>query len=198
MRDRLLLCAASAALLAASGCDFGDDELFRRTEINYTFEATLTPWVPDGTDLDDPPVEWSIERSDERANEGDWSVEFTLENLNDAGKIWMETAVQRLTPGVTYDVRLAFDFGSSDAEINAWTIIAGASRNNPETVDDLVFRESTAVPGGGFTWMRKEYEFEATANTQGELTFMIGVWGTSEFSRTYFVDDVVIEVVRSG
>ncbi len=195
MRGRLLLCVAGAALVAAPGCDFGG-ELFQRTEINNTFETTLAPWVPDGTDLDEPPVEWSIERSDERANEGDWSAELTLENLNDAGKIWLETSVQRLVPGVTYDVRLAFDFGSSDGEINAWRIIAGASPNNPETVDDLVFRESTAVPGGDFTWTRKEYEFEATANLQGTLTFMIGVWGTSEFTRTYFVDDVVIEIIR--
>lgn len=194
----LPLGALVAALIALSGCDIGSSEPFARTEFDYTFEATLAPWVPDGTDLENPPVAWSIERSNEQANQGEWSVKLELENLNDAGKIWMETGIQRLTPGVTYDIRLAFDFGSSDTEINAWTIIAGVSPGNPETVEDLTFRESTAVPGGGFTWTRKEYEFTGMPNADGMLWISIGVWGTSEFTRTYFIDDVEIEVVRGG
>ncbi|MBW3660253.1 MAG: hypothetical protein KY397_01290 [Gemmatimonadetes bacterium] len=197
----LLLGALVAASLALPACDFGSNEPFVRRTANYTFEFTLAPWLPDGTDLDDPPVEWSIERSDERANESDWSVKLHLENLNDAGKIWIEAApapFQNLVPGVTYDVRIAFDFGSSDGEVNAWRIIAGASPRDPETVDHLTFQGSTESETGPdqFSWSRKEFSFTTMPSAEGRLWFAIGVWGTSEFTRDYFIDNLDIEVVR--
>lgn len=202
MKRSLLLGLLGATLLASSGCDLRSEPFFRRTA-SYAFETTLAPWQPDGTDLDDPPVDWSIERSNERAEGGEWSVKFELDNLNDAGKIWIEASpgiFQNLAPGVTYQARIAFDFGSSDGEVNAWRIIAGASAQDPEDVDDLTFQGSTATGGepGVFTWTRKEFTSTFTAPAGGSIWFAIGVWGTSEFPRTYFIDDLDIELTRGG
>lgn len=203
MRRSILLGLLGAVVLASAGCDFSTSEPFVRRTANYTFEATLTPWQPDGTDLEDPPVEWSIERSDERANERQWSVKLELDNVNDAGKIWIEaspTIFQNLVPGETYEVRIAFDFGSSDGEVNAWRIIAGASAQNPEDAEDLTFQGSTVSGGalGEVTWTRKEFTFTFTASANRTIWFAIGVWGTSEFPRTYYIDDLDISMVRGS
>lgn len=181
------------ALLALAACDLGTSEPFVRQTFGFRFESDLGNFEPDGTDLTDPPVTWSIERSMELAEDGEWSVKFHLENVNDAGKIWLERGFQ-LNPGRTYDVVLAFDFASADfGNVNLWTIIAGASAINPEDADDLTFQEDTgngASSDVGFVWERKEYRFTVNAGPDGVIWVSIGVWGTSEFTRDYFVDDV--------
>lgn len=186
-------------MLVLPACDLGTSEPFVRRTLGFTFERTIDPWRPDGADLDEPPVTWSIERTDAFANQGDWSVGYHLENLNDAGKIWIETAVSGLTPGIAYDVRIAFDFGSGDGAVNAWQILAGASDADPESIQDLTVRGSTESPAGAgaFAWSRKAYEATVTT-TDGVLWIAIGVWGTSEFTRDYGVDQVDVEVVRGG
>lgn len=197
--SRWLLAGLATLPLALAGCNASSSEPFVRHTFGFTFEATLEPWTPDGTDLDDPPVTWSIERSDARAERGQWSARYMLDNVNDAGKIWLETAVVGLTPGVTYDVRIEFDFGSDDGEINAWTILAGVTDGDPEAFEDLTTRESTESPGGAgtFAWERKVYETTVTT-TDGVAWFHIGVWGTFESPRTYFVDDIDLELVRGS
>lgn len=198
--SRWLLAGLAGASLAVAGCDVGSSEPFVRRTLAFTFESTLVPWEADGTDLDDPPVTWSIERSDARAEEGAWSVRYELENLNDAGKIWLETALGGLTPGVTYQVQIEFDFGSDDGAVNAWALVAGASDDDPETAADLdTHLTATLSPSGAgiFAWDRKEFTTTVTT-TDGQIWFAIGVWGTSEFTRTYFVDNVDIEVVRGS
>ncbi len=42
----------------------------------------------------------------------------------------------------------------------------------------------------GYRWLRKRYQFTAATAADGRLYVIIGVWGTYEISRTYFVDDV--------
>lgn len=203
MGRSILLGLLGAVLLGSTGCDLRSDEPFIRRTAGYTFESTLAPWQPDGTDLEDPPVEWSIERSDERAEGGQWSVKLELENLNDAGKIWIEASpaiFQNLDPGVTYEARIAFDFGSSDGEVNAWRIIAGASGQDPEDAEDLTFQGSTVSGGGAgeFTWTRKEFTFTFTPSASRSIWFAIGVWGTSEFPRTYYIDNLDLTLTRGG
>jgi hypothetical protein len=162
--------------------------------------VALAPWTADGTDLGDPPVTWSIERSQDRANGGAWSVRLTLDNLNDQGKIWIEQAVGDLEPSRRYAVRIEFAFASADfGSVNLWRIIAGTSAGDPETAAALVFQDDTgngSATDVGFRWLDKSYDMEATADASGTMWFVIGVWGTSEFSRTYYVDDVVITLTR--
>jgi hypothetical protein len=160
-----------------------------------SFEAGLDGFVADGTDLDDPPIEWSIERTDERADDGEWSVRLELENLNDAGKIWIERPFD-LEAGVAYDVEASYAFGTSDfGDVNIWTIIVGVGPQDPESVDDLTFQGSTATGNDedvGIVWLENVFTSTATASAEGELWVSIGVWGTSEFPRTYYLDDVEI------
>jgi hypothetical protein len=145
-------------------------------------------------------VTWSIERSQDRAAEGTWSVRLSLDNLNDQGKIWIEQAVGNLEPGQRYRVQISFSFASADfGSINLWRIIAGASGANPETAADLIFQDDTGNGAGsdvGFVWIEKSYQMEAVTSAEGTLWFAIGVWGTSEFSRTYYIDDVTIVLTR--
>lgn len=193
---RLLLGAIALSLVATIGCD---GEEFARRTFGFTFESSLEPWEIDGTDLDQPPVTWSIERSMERSSAGEWAVQLQLDNVNDAGKIWIEMPVTNLAPFETYEISLAFDFGSSDGPVNAWRIIAGVSPESPETADDLTFQGSTEVPSGpgDFSFVRKEFTFTSTANATGMIWFSIGVWGTSEFPRTFYIDNVDMALERT-
>lgn len=159
----------------------------------FGFDQDLEGWTPDGTDLDDPPVDWSIEWTSDPSASGGGSVEFFLDNINDQGKIWIERAFD-LEPNTTYDVELAYAFGTSDwGAINLWTIIAGVHVEPPETREDLTFQEDTghgAEEDLGLVWTDRAYELTATTGEDGRLWVAIGVWGTWETPRTYFVDDV--------
>ncbi len=189
---------AAVATVWAAGCSVGTSEPFLRQTFGFSFESGFD-WAADGTDLDDPPVIWTVEASQELAERGTGSVKLALENLNDAGKIWMEHAFL-LRPGATYDVKVAFDFASADfGDIGLWTIIAGVSPDDPETSEDLTFQDDTgngAASDVGFLWTGKSYSFTETAGEDGLLYVALGVWGTSEFSRAYFIDDVALVFTR--
>lgn len=194
MRSLAISLAALAAVFVACADDaLGPDGIVR---FATSFESGLDGFTADGTDLDDPPIEWSIERTNDRADEGAWSVRFDLDNLNDAGKIWIERAFD-LEADVAYDVEVTYAFGTSDfGDINTWTIIAGVSPGDPEVRDDLVFQGTTGNGEDqdvGVVWLEKSHAFTATAGAGGELWVALGVWGTSEFPRTYYLDDVRIE-----
>ena len=112
----------------------------------------------------------------------------------------MERAFE-LEPGATYDVDAAFDFASADfGDIGLWTIIAGVSEADPETPDDLDFRDETgngASDDVGHVWGERTYPLgTATAGLEGLLWVALGVWGTFETPRTYFIDDVELTFTR--
>lgn len=187
----LLLTVVFLALVAACSDDPtgpGDGLVFETS-----FETGFDGFVPDGADLDDPPIEWEIERTDERADDGVWSVRLELENLNDAGKIWIERRFD-LEPGRVYDVELSYAFASADfGDINAWTIIAGVTPTDPEAAADLPFQGSTANGADddvGFVWLQRSHDLTVTTGASGEAWLSLGVWGTSEFTRSYHLDDV--------
>lgn len=186
-----LLC--TAALSACEDEGTGPDGI---VVFETSFEDGLDGFAEDGTDLDDPPVDWSIARSDEQADDGDWAVRLELDNLNDAGKIWIERAFD-LDPGAAYDVEVTYAFGTSDfGDINNWTIVAGVGPQDPESVDDLTFQGATGTGNDedvGLVWLEKSFALSATTNAAGELWVSIGVWGTFETLRTYYVDDLRIE-----
>lgn len=183
---RLLSALLLPVACADDGTGPGDGSL-----VASSFETGFDGFAVDGTDLDDPPVEWEIERSMELAFDGDWSVRLELDNLNDAGKIWIERRVE-LEPNQAYDVDVDYAFASADfGDVNAWTIIAGATSSDPEIADDLPFQGSTANgEQEGHVWLERSHEQTLTTGPEGEAWVAFGVWGTSEFPRTYYVDDV--------
>ncbi|MGH7570807.1 MAG: hypothetical protein ACREMK_03050 [Gemmatimonadota bacterium] len=192
--------AVAVGVLAAA-CDVSTSEPFVRRTFEFTFENNIGEWMADATDVDDPPVTWSVERSNELAERGEWSVRLSLDNLNDAGKIWMEREFQ-LAPGITYGIEVSFDFASADfGNVNLWRIIAGATAVDPETADDLTFQDDDTGNGAdedvGHVWTARRYELGAvTADPEGSIWVALGVWGTFETARTYYVDDVELIFTR--
>jgi hypothetical protein len=166
----------------------------------FSFENGLEGWAPKATDTDHPSVTWSIQSSPDRASDGTRSAKFELGNLNDAGKIWLEHPFT-VQPNQSYRVRVQFSFGTGDwGDLNHWTIIAGV-RNSPAVIrDDLTFQGTTAngeASDTGYKWLEKSYEFNVTSGADATLYVDIGVWGTWETYRAYYIDNVRINITEN-
>ena len=98
-------------LLVFAGC--GDPALLKPDVHKFSFEHDMEGWIINGTDLDNPPVEWSIERSQDIASNGETAVRLYLNNMNDAGKIWIELPFD-VEPHRAYEVHLEYDLASAD------------------------------------------------------------------------------------
>jgi len=185
-------------MVVAPACDDGTGPTNGATSFDYSFENGLAGWETRATDImvGGQPVTWEIATTTDRADEGSRSLRLHLENLSDAGKIWIERGFS-LAPNTTYDVDVRYAFGTSDfGSVNLWTIITGAFSSPPSTTAELqpAFQGNTAHGGGsaGFQWVSKQYQLTATTDASGMLYVVIGVWGTFEVTRTYYVDDVRI------
>jgi hypothetical protein len=166
----------------------------------FAFDSGLEAWSANATDTDNPPVTWSIDHTMDMGNDDDGAVELTLDNLNDAGKIWVEREFDSLEPNTTYEVTVSFAFATEDyGTINLWRIIAGVTTDAPEDADDLEFQGETGNGEDedvGYQWLDKTYTFTAETDAAGELWVSVGIWGTFEVVRTYFVDDLQVRFER--
>ena len=140
-------------------------------------------------------------RTIERASDGMHSVRLRLDNLNAQGKIWIERSYD-VAPDQEYEVEIGFALASADfGTINLWRVLAGASPDPPTAADALV---STVDTGNGETsdtgveWVEKSVTVPVESDEDGELLVYLGVWGTSEFSRTYDLDEVRVTLFRTG
>jgi hypothetical protein len=186
---RFLRCLAAATALAACGSDPAPPPLGG----SYSFESDLEGWTPDGTDLElaGGEIAWSIVQTNDLAFDGPGSARLFLDNMNDAGKIWLERAFD-VVPGGSYRAELALELATADwGGLNRFTIVAGIAATSPETRDDLTYQGDTwngADADVGWVWMHKAYAFDVTAGPDGRLHAFVGIWGTWEGPRTYFVD----------
>ncbi len=170
----------------------------------FSFEGDMEGWVAVGTDLEfgDGSVNWSIERSPERARGGSTSLKLYLDNMNDAGKVWVEKAFD-VEAGRTYRVTVMYSFASADfGSFNLWRIITGVLMQRPETSDDLepTFQDRTGngmSEDSGYVWLDKRYDFNVQAGSNGKLWVVIGVWGTWETARTHYVDGISVTLERA-
>jgi hypothetical protein len=85
--------------------------------------------------------------------------------------------------------------------VNLWRVLAGALPSSPEVTADLVpaFQDDTQAgipPGSGYVWQRRIYQEPLRTGSAGMIHVVVGIWGTSEFERTYFVDDVILTIRR--
>ena len=181
--------------VALSGCG-GSDAI--RPPLNaqkFSFESDLQGWTPKGIDLvvGGSTVDWSIERSTDRATEGAASLKLYLDNRTDAGKIWIERPFA-VNPNRRYRVNVQYSFATADfGDFNLWTIITGVRNQPAHKRDDLTYQGNTgngADSDVGYQWFQKNYDFDATAGADGKLYVDIGVWGTWETPRTYYIDNV--------
>jgi hypothetical protein len=79
----------------------------------YSFEHDMQEWKPIGLDLDNPPVTWSINRTNNISFTGTYSLQFYLNNVNDAGKIWIEKQFN-ITRYRNYNITISYKFATSD------------------------------------------------------------------------------------
>ncbi len=169
-------------------------------QTEFSFEKGMDGWAAQGTDLSNPADEWSIERSEDMATDGSTSLKFHLNNLNDAGKIWIERPFD-VDSNSYYQVHVQYDFASADyGDFNLWTIITGALLGPPTKADELVYQRDTGNGGDrdeGYKWLHKTYTFDMRTGPEKEIYVVIGVWGTWETARTYYIDNVKITVVKS-
>lgn len=181
-------------LLVAIGCAGEVAPVSASYPLSFSFEHDLQGWVAGGADLDNPPVEWSVERSRDIASDGKTSVRLFLNNHNDQGKVWIERSFD-VEPGIAYQVRVDYDFASADLEANLWTLIASVVTQAPGGEGRLTFHGDTgngARAEDGFVWRHKSYNFRARSGPEGKLYVIIGVWGTSETARTYYLDNIIL------
>jgi hypothetical protein len=81
-----------------------------------------------------------------------------------------------------------------NGDVNLFKIITGISYNSPSNVDDLTFQGNTGHDRErvGFVWLNKSYHFTTYSENNDSLYISIGIWGTWETLRIYFIDDLTI------
>lgn len=200
MKTKHLAILLAFTLLASVSCN--EPQQPTSYSYSFSFEREMEGWAANGIDLDNPPVDWSIERSQDIASDGKTSVRLYLNNVNDQGKIWIERLFN-VKPDSTYLVHLEYDLASADwGDMNLWTVITGMVQEPPNKKDELVYQGDTknnAGPEDGFVWLHKKYDFSAQSGPEGKLYLIIGIWGTWETARTYYVDNIkVTSMIPSG
>jgi len=165
----------------------------------YSFENTYSGWDTTGIDLQlgDTTIAWSVHPSDEIAIDSSFSMQYYLENFNDAGKIWIQkpfSVEQQKDYIVTVDYKSASrDFGMA----NLWTIITGVYLSPPDSAHLLFYQGHTGNGFNfdtGYVWVDKNYEFNINSDTSNNLWIVIGIWGNWEVARTYYIDSVSIHI----
>ncbi len=174
-----------------------------KVEYSYSFETDMQDWAPNGLDLDhSPPLNWSITRNESMAVDGDTSLRLYLENWNDKGKIWVERKFE-MKSNQAYRITIQFTLATRDfGSVNHWTIITGALASRPQSVDELspTYRDKTGNGHDsdvGYVWLEKAYSSDMRTGDDGSVWVLVGVWGTFETPRTYFIDDVRITLTES-
>ncbi len=177
-----------------SGCMQPMDSDGLQTSFWYSFEEDMQGWQINGTDLVDPPINWSVNRSDAYAVNGSYAVRLYLDNVNDAGKIWMEK-VFAAQPNQLYLVMVSYQFATADfGDFNLFNLITTVSGDGFFDRDDLNYEDDTGhhTDAEGYVWLEKSFEYFVETDENGEIYINIGVWGSWETSRMYYVDAVNI------
>jgi hypothetical protein len=202
--DEFVKLYAIAVVLGALACiAAGCGETFTGPAANryfvFSFEGSLEGWTKSGLDLDNPPVEWEISLSLDRARDGTSSVRFFVNNINDKSKIYVERAFA-VDTSANYRVGVRYYLATSDwGQVNLWTLIAGATSHPVASASDLTFQGST---GNGYNsevgpvWIYRAYEFDVKSSEAGKIYVQIGVRGDSEYARIYYLDAVHVSFTR--
>ena len=144
---------------------------------------------------------WEVVRSSDRASDGERAIRLRLDNLNSQGKIWIERRYD-VEINQVYSVKISFDFGSADwGEVNLWRLLAGSGTDSPSVTGSLSVRGDSGNGESGdrsFQWIPKTYEMGLRSGTDAELFVYVGIWGTSAFLRTYYLDNIQVVLTRQG
>jgi len=165
----------------------------------YSFENTFSGWDTTGIDLQlgDTTIAWSIHPSNELAIDSSFSMQYYLENYNDAGKIWIQRPFN-VEQQKDYNVKIDYKLASRDFGLaNLWTIITGVHLSPPTDAQDLMYQGHTGNGFNfdtGYVWLNKNYDFNIPSDTSNKLWIVIGIWGNWEVARTYYIDSLSIHI----
>lgn len=167
-----------------------------------SFEVDQEAFRADTADLGTPPVTWSVDRTQDQAADGNTSLEIRFDNTNTQSKVWVEREFEGLEPNTVYEVEFFFQFGSSDwGTTNLWTLFADADPTSPDVWDDFAdaYLQDTgngATQDQGVLFDEKAASLLAQSSADGTLHVAIGVWGTFTAERSYYLDNLRIDMVE--
>jgi hypothetical protein len=192
----LFLCAE------ACGNGLGPPE----TSPRFSFEQDMDGWTPaaaDTGDLRGAHAPWSIERTADTAFEGTHALRLYMANHTDAAKIWIVRSFAA-TPGRSYQVDISFAFATADwGDANLFTVLAGSFLTPPSDGPTLVAGTRHQSTGNGanhdvgYQWLRRSFRVSTQADASGVLSVVVGIWGTWETARTYYVDDLSVQFISN-
>jgi hypothetical protein len=172
------------------------------TSLHFSFEQDMGGWTPAAADTGAPGgayAPWSIERTADIAFEGAHALTFDVVNNTDAAKIWIVRPFA-VTPGRSYQVDISFAFATRDwGDANLFTLLAGSFLAPPSDGPTLLAgtrHESTGNGANhdvGYQWLRRTFRVSARPDGNGMLFVVVGIWGTWETPRTYYVDDLSVQ-----
>ncbi len=197
MKRRLVFPPLIAAFLSAGVCDPGSLEVQPELEDRFSFEGDLEGWSVGASGLGEPPAPWGASRSMEQAFAGSASVSLSLENTGGEGRVFLRRRFDA-APATDYTVEVSFALGTADeGTTNLWNLVAGVSREPPSGGGLVGVGDTGGGVGGGFQWVEKTATLNLrTGPDSGRLWLGLGVWGTSPFTRQYFIDDVRVRIRR--
>ncbi|HVO75707.1 MAG TPA: T9SS type A sorting domain-containing protein [Ignavibacteriaceae bacterium] len=150
------------------------------------------------TGLNGGTITWKIEPSSEQSADSEYSAKYYIENLNDAGKIWITKSFSVLS-SKSYLVTIHYRFASSDfGTINNFRIITGVHSFLPKNGSELTYQGETfngCESDCGFRWLDKNFGFRIE-NAADSVWVAVGVWGTWETARTYYIDSLTVSIER--
>jgi len=187
-------------MLLVAGCSGSPRaEKFDPPHTFFSFESGMEGWEPRGLDLalGQGEIPWSIAPDIAFSSDGSSSLKAYLANYNDAGKIFIQRSFQ-FSANANYAVTVRFDLGSADSgDVGLFRVIAGAFPKPPQLPQELkpAFRDSTGNgrSSPGLVWLAKSYRDVVQTDLSGRIVVVVGVWGTFETPRTYYLDAVEVD-----
>jgi hypothetical protein len=186
-----------------SGCSEATEPQIPLFELQSSFESGLEGWTVNATDLivGGAEIPWWIRPSTGQAFEGSGALELYMANYTDAAKIWIVRSID-VPPSSPYRVTISYVFATKDwGDVNNFVVISGAANFEPHTIagdqSPPLVREPTsngASTDVGYRWVQKKVDVNVVSGADGRLYVVVGVWGTWETERTYYIDAVHVQV----
>jgi len=157
----------------------------------YDFETgTIQGWT--ANIINDGGWPWHITPSHLVVDQGLWSLELYMANYTDAMHVWMDRYYLPPT-GHAYKLTLTWRFATADWGIaNLFNVIAYAGPKATGHSDFTVIGSTSNGDKPTWVWLTKKYSPVATHS--GGFWAGLGVWGTWETPRTYYIDNVRVDI----
>lgn len=180
--------------------------------VNEGFESGLDDWevgAAIGPEVDVADFEYGIERTAERAFQGQYSLSIFTEGSYDDGTAWLVRPVE-VEPGRAYETRVAVHAWSESESFNTTrNVVAYLGPERPEAEADFPAPgENSAggsgLPAGGLRepldqaagWNQFSFTWETPTLSTGRLFLAVGTSVVWETDRTDYFDEVVLELGR--